>query len=418
MLALLAAGLLTCLLAACGGGGGGGSHTGTPGTLLNTTVLSQVSVGLLRDILAEDIPAMAALPPAERAALTAEVQQSVRLVAFEYLTTGPAGDTRTASALAMLPAAPTAAAATVAYLHGTSTRRDDIPSAGDYGENVPVAALFAARGRLVVLPDYLGLGRSDLPYHPYLHRDSLAAAGRDALIAAVELARRQSLALDGQLFVVGYSEGGFAAGALQRRLSQAPLATLALRGTMSIAGPLDLPEAVRITLSTEPATGRDSGRSIYTAFTAWAYQRVYGDVYARPGDFFESAWADSLDALFDGTKGADVIGAALPPSPLALVRPGVRAAVLDGSHPVATRVLANDVIDLNPPAPLISCHGTDDDTVPFAVTRAAQARMAARGAVLTVVGPRGAGLRGGPGRGPAHDTAYDTCLVRAAQVFR
>ena len=161
---------------------------------------------------------------------------------------------------------------------------------------------------------------------------------------------------------------------------------------------------MRITLSTEPATGSDSGRSIYTAFTAWAYERVYGDVYARPGDLLEAAWANGLDALFDGTKGADVIGAALPPSPLALVRPGVRAAVLDGSHPLAVRVLANDVIDLNPPAPLIACHGTDDDTVPFAVTQAAKARMAA----LTVVAL--------PGQD--HAEALETCLVRAAQVFR
>jgi hypothetical protein len=127
-------------------------------------------------------------------------------------------------------------------------------------------------------------------------------------------------------------------------------------------------------------------------------------VYARPGDLFEAAWANGLDALFDGTKGADVIGAALPPSPLALVRPGVRAAVLDGSHPLAVRVLANDVIDLNPPAPLIACHGTDDDTVPFAVTQAAKARMAA----LTVVAL--------PGQD--HAEALETCLVRAAQVFR
>jgi predicted esterase len=401
----LAAGLLACVLAACGGGSS--EDTPAPGSLLKTTVLGEVGVDTLRGFLAA-MPAAAALAPAEREALASELRHAVRLVAFEYLTTGPAGDTRTASALAILPATPGVAAATVAYLHGTSTHRDDVPSAGEYSENVPVAALFAARGRLVVAPDYLGLGRSNLPYHPYLHRDSLAAAARDALTAAVALARAQQLGLDGRLFVVGYSEGGFAAGALQRHLGQAPLPALALRGTMSIAGPLDLPEAVRLSLATDPASGRAAGRSVYAAFTAWAYQRVYGNVYARPGDLFAAAYADGLDTWFDGTRSADAIAAALPPSPLALLRPDARAAILDGSHPLAARIRANDVIDLDPAVPLTACHGTADDTVPFAATQAAAARLAARGAVLTVVAV--------PGQG--HEEALETCLVHAARVYR
>jgi hypothetical protein len=47
---------------------------------------------------------------------------------------------------------------------------------------------------------------------------------------------------------------------------------------MSIAGPLDLPAAVRSALGADPATGRGSGRSVYAAFTIWAYRRVCGDL--------------------------------------------------------------------------------------------------------------------------------------------
>lgn len=411
---LLLPSLLACLaaslLVACGGGASNPAPpppTETTGTLLKTSELGTVTAAQLQPLLLQ-IPEIAALPAAQRNALAAEIQYGVRFVSYEYTTTGPRGEARKASALAMLPLTPPAAVAAVAYLHGTSTNRGDIPSAGEYSENLPPALLFAARGRLVIAPDYLGLGTSDLPYHPYLHRDSLAAAGRDALIAGAELARRSALALNGNLFVMGYSEGGFAAAALQRRLGQAPLAALALRGTLSIAGPLDLPKAVEASLGTDPATGRESGRSVYTAFTLWAYQRVYGDLYAQPTEAFRQPHAAQLDTLFDGTRGADVVGAALPASPRELLTPAALAATLNGSNRIAARIRENDVIDINPATPLTSCHGTADDSVPYPATTSARSRLAARGFSLTVVELAGM----------THDGAYIPCMLEAVQRFR
>lgn len=270
------------------------------------------------------------------------------------------------------------------------------------------ARLAVHADELPFAPDDLGLGTSDLSCPPYLHGDSLASAGRDALTVAVEPARRGSLALDGNRFVAGYSEGGFAAAALQRSLQQAPLQALQLRGTMSIAGPLDLPAAVRSALVADPATGRGSGRSVYAAFTIWAYRRVCGDLYAKVTEVFDAPFADRLDALFDGTRTADEIGAALPAGSRTLLTPVVLAATLVESNRIAARVLGNDAIDVNPASPLISCHGTLDDTVPYSVTVAARARLSARGAVLT--GPEQTGQ--------GDDGAYAPCMLEAVRIFR
>lgn len=414
---LLGAALCACAaaLAGCGGGNVSGNvNVVVPpppevtGTLLKVTELgAPLAAPDTRQLLLQ-LPEVAALPQAQRDALAAEVQFGVRGFAFEYTTKGPNGEPRKASALALLPVSPTGAVATVAYMHGTSTKRSEIPSAGQYDENQEPALLFAARGRLVVAPDYLGLGTSDLSYHPYLHRDTLAASGRDALIAAAELAKQKALALNGDLFVMGYSEGGFAAGALQRRLAQAPINALALRGTMSIAGPLDLSKAVDFALSTDPATGRASGRSVYSAFTIWAYQRVYGNLYSQATEVFNPPYAGQLDALFDGTRAADEIAAALPASPRQLLTQGALAATLNGSNSIAARIRDNDVIDLNPAASMVSCHGTDDDTVPFASTTSARSRLAARGFTLTVVELTG----------KDHVSAYVPCMLEAVQRFR
>lgn len=404
--------LAASVLVGCGGTDSSSSASPPPpaettGTLLKTSELGALTVAQLRPLLLQ-FPEIGELPAAQRDALAAELQYGVRFISYEYTTTGPKGEARKASALAMLPVTPLAAVATVAYMHGTSTIRSDAPSAGEYDENLPPALLFAARGRLVVAPDYQGLGTSDLPYHPYLHRDSLAAAGRDALLAGAEVARQKSLALNGDLFVVGYSEGGFAAGALQRRLARAPLSALALRRTMSIAGPLDLPKAVQVALGTDPSTGRQSGRSVYAAFTVWAYQRVYGNLYAQPSEVFNLPYAGQLDALFDGTRGADEIGAALPATPRQLLTPLALTATINGSNNIAVRIRENDVIDVNPATPLISCHGTADDTVPYDSTVAARDRLLARGYTLTVVELAG----------KDHGSAFIPCLLEAVKRFQ
>jgi predicted esterase len=411
-LSWLLASIAASLLVACGGGSSSPSAPPPPpspstGTLLKTDELGTLAAEQLRGLLLQ-VPEIAQLPSAERDALAAELQSSVRVLVFEYSTTGPKGESRKASALAMLPARPSAAVATVAYLHGTSTERGDVPSNPAYDENALPALLFAARGRVVIAPDYQGLGKSDLAYHPYLHRDSLAAAGRDALVAALELARQNALSLNGDLFVIGYSEGGFAAAALQRQLGQTPLRSLTLRSALSIAGPLDLPASVQAALGSDPASGRESGRSVYTAFTVWAYQRIYGDLYTQAAEVFNPPYVGQLDALFDGTRGADVIGPALPASPRELLTPAALAATLNGSNRIAARIRENDVIDVNPATPLISCHGTADDTVPYQVTVSARNRLAGRGFALTVIELAG----------KTHDSGYTPCMLEAVKRFR
>ena len=57
---------------------------------------------------------------------------------------------------------------------------------------------------------------------------------------------------------------------------------------------------------------------------------------------------------------------------------------------------------------MVSCHGTDDDTVPFASTTSARSRLAARGFTLTVVELTG----------KDHVSAYVPCMLEAVQRFR
>jgi hypothetical protein len=178
---------------------------------------------------------------------------------------------------------------------------------------------------------------------------------------------------------------------------------------MSIAGPLDLFVAMKTILATDPLSGQKSGLSAYTAFTVWAYQKIYGDLYTQPEQIFSTLYARLLDTLFDGGRIIDEgIISVLPASPRELLTPGALQATLAGSNQIAARLRENDLFDEPPASPLVSCHGTADDTVPYGITVSVRDRLAERGFALTVLDL--------PGQ--THQEAFTSCLLEAVNSFR
>ena len=180
--------LAAALLAACGGasnnGGsntGGGSSSGgtsTPGrgTLLQNppTLLSTVSAA---DLLAQvttgaSSQTFGAQALAQVLALTGVPSCDVNVYHIEYNTVGGANESTTASGALMVPSGSGAscqgARPIVLYAHGTSTERNfniaDLTNQQN-AEGILLAAFFAARGYIVVAPNYAGYDTStlDLP---------------------------------------------------------------------------------------------------------------------------------------------------------------------------------------------------------------------------------------------------------------
>ena len=115
----------------------------------------------------------------------------------------------------------------VLYAHGTNADRAfniaDLQTA-DNGEGLLMAAVFAAEGYIVVAPNYVGYDTSTLGYHPYLNGDQQSKDMIDALAAArsaLPAANAPGTTDSGQLFVTGYSQGGYVAMATHRALQEA-----------------------------------------------------------------------------------------------------------------------------------------------------------------------------------------------------
>ena len=136
---------------------------------------------------------------------------------LSYLTVDGQGRTVTASGLVSVPVKAAGARSPVlSYQHGTIFKDAEAPSNHAVAGEVPV--ILASLGYIVVAPDYVGYGVSRGAEHPYLLAAPSAAAVLDLLTAAKSWRRSQGIADNGQLFLAGYSEGGYVTMAAHRAM--------------------------------------------------------------------------------------------------------------------------------------------------------------------------------------------------------
>jgi hypothetical protein len=169
----------------------------------NTNLLSYTFLGEFNADKAKLV--LQTMPPLD----SLQPKYSTNLYKITYTTTAPDGSSTKASGLVTMPINPVISVGLVSYHHGTKVTRSDVPS--NFGANFYIyPAIFSSTGGyMLVMPDYLGLGDSDLPLHPYVQADTLASSSIDMIIAAKELAATLKYPLNDKLYLGGYSEGGF-----------------------------------------------------------------------------------------------------------------------------------------------------------------------------------------------------------------
>ena len=294
--------LAALLLGACGGGGSGGMADagggGTPprGTLLQSPpeILSTVTAPNL--LLELNLAANQQL-----LALSGTPHCDILMYHIEYTTVGGANEATTASAALMVPtglgAGCTGARPMVLYAHGTTTDHAFNMANMQNAETLSLAALFASQGYIVVAPNYAGYDTSTLPYHPYLIADQESKDMIDALSAARTALPFASATLTkdgGQLFITGYSQGGYVAMATHRAMQAAGMKVTA---SAPMSGPYALAAFVDAVFYGEV----NGAATVSSAFLLTAYQRAYGTIYANAVDVFEPKYATGIDSLLPST---------------------------------------------------------------------------------------------------------------------
>ncbi|WP_050983224.1 hypothetical protein [Cupriavidus basilensis] len=309
----LSAGAYAQSASSCSGGSCNGNtnyYNSNRGQLLDQKTTLRLSAAALSGVLNASDSGRQLLQIAGAPACDLEI------VYFRYRTIGGANEPTTASGALMIPSGARACSGprpALMYAHGTTTYRkfnvadltQQDPGNGDgASEGISVAAMYAAQGYIVVASNYAGYAGSELSYHPYLNANQQAADMIDSLRAArVALGRAGSgraVRENGKLFITGYSQGGHVAMATHRALQAAGI-------NVTAASTGSGPYAMAATGDALIAGEVDIGSTVFTTLVATSYQNAYGNIYRRPGDLFEAAYARGIEDLLPSLTPIDTL---------------------------------------------------------------------------------------------------------------
>lgn len=194
----------------------------------------------------------------------------------------------------------------VLYAHGTNANQTlniaDITNPANT-EGALIAVTFAAQGYIVVAPNYAGYDISSLGYHPFLNAAQQSGEMLNILSAARSALPKTLTATvsdNGQLFVTGYSEGGYVAMATQRALQAAG-------STVTAAAPMSGPYALEAFGDAIFYGNVNLGSTEFAPLLTNSYQHAYGNIYNVPADIYSSTYATGIDSLLPSTTPIDTL---------------------------------------------------------------------------------------------------------------
>ncbi len=321
-------------------------------------------------------------------ALSGEAQCDVKIVQLTYESIGVKGEPVRLSAGLYVPENCASPFQLIAEAHGTQSNRERLTTQVSPGD--PVVTFFAARGYLVVATDYLGLGKSDYPYHPYLHADSEASAIVDSIRAAQKASAKLGIPINNQVMLFGYSQGGHAAMAAQREIERNSRGEINLVASAPMAGPYDLSQTFRSSWFGYTAGEENVLASELFSYAVISLNRVYGSLYTHANQVFAEPYADHIENMFSGSLSIGQIDQQklLPPGAHLndLRNPAFTADfLLDDKQALRIALRKNDLLDWTPMAATMLCGSHRDAIVDFQNAYAAQASFRMRGADVHVI---------------------------------
>ncbi|MCB0492818.1 MAG: hypothetical protein KDC93_10420 [Cyclobacteriaceae bacterium] len=290
----------------------------------------------------------------------AALQHDVEIYKITYKTDYK-GETITASGIVILPKT-TDEVSMVSFQHGTITANSEAPSmlALSSTELLLYAGL-ASPGFIGVAPDFIGFGASSDIMHPYYVESLTASSVIDNLKAARELALEKGVTFNGDLFLAGYSQGGYATMATHKSIEQNGLDNFNLIASFPASGGYDV-KAMQ-----EYFFDLDSYHNpYYMAYVAHAYKTTF-DWNEPLSDFFQEPYASRIPGLFNGSNTSSTINTQLTTNVADLLTTDIR--INFDSSPnydyLENAFIENGLVDWKPTIKMFMYHGDADITVPF-----------------------------------------------------
>lgn len=270
--------------------------------------------------------------------------------------------------------------AEVVYHHGTRVEKGRKKNLG--GVDFLCLGL-AVDGFLVLQPDYIGLGHGD-KFHLYQQYKSLGQATVDMIYAVRELNDTLNIKINDQLFLTGYSEGGYAAVAANRYIQERypdikVTATSGNSGAYDMAG---VQSEVMFKKYSQPH---------YLPFLLYGLNEVYR-IVPDINSIYKSPYDTLIPTMFEGKHSYKEINAMLPEIPKDMLRDTFVDLFLHDPNFILHKALNdNSLCNWKPENPVQLCYCESDEQVSYKnsiVAREGMKKLGAKNITLVEAGKK------------------------------
>ncbi len=394
--------LLSSLIAITFLSGCGGYDNEDKNIVGENLILTQATFKPVVDLTKEQIQAGLNQQAAQTGTQAQTALLGVKSYKIAYLTHDEQGKEVKASGLITIPAISPAfmsaykeankrdfSLSIVSDQHGTIFQNSEAPSVQASTTHMPnaLATVFSGvAGFMTIQPDYLGFGDDNTSVHPYILEKPSANTTVDMIKAAIAFANKAKLPINGQVFLSGYSEGGYATMAAAKEI-QENHPQIHLMAVAPMAGPYDV-EQLGLGSLKAPVMPFPP----FLADVVYAYSQNYSDLNLSVG--IQDPYASKLPTLFDGTHSGEEIFMALPnvytvgQTPDKLFKPEfIDTFLADSTNPLRVHFQENSVIDWTPKMPMRLYHCTNDAIIPYQLSQEAYASFTQRGSTTVELEP-------------------------------
>ena len=282
---------------------------------------------------------------------------NIKSYSIVYETINQFGQTTQASGSIIIPDNPNFSYPVYLFGHGTQIRRSSAPSIQGFNA---LNMWVATSGYIYLEPDYLGLGISD-GLHPYHLKDVTASTMIDMIYASKQFCDQFNvIQYNDQLFIAGYSEGGYAAMATVKEIEE-NYSDIDITMSFPMAGAYDLSGTmVDLMLSQEAYAD-----PFYLPFFILSYIEKYE--LGTIADFFKVEYAEILPELFSGEYSGGHINSFLPDIPIDMISQSVVEDFdQNPNFEFKLRLEENNLTNWYPENTMYLFHGLADERVPYA----------------------------------------------------
>lgn len=308
-----------------------------------------------------------------------DMKYDLRLYSVSYYTEDAKGRIVPTAGVVIIPVTPAGTKVPlISFQHGTMLEEKQAPTVSNGPELGMAVAMASSSGFMMSVPDHLGLGFEALKhpdqYHPYCQWAPLGRDNGDMLVAVQSLLKDPTFqgavkdlpAPNGQLFLTGYSEGGYLTLGLHRELEAHP----EQYGNLKVTGsaPLSGPYAISTTMLQKLMERQPFASPYFAPYLLVTLNQTYG-IFASPDQYLASPYDQTIPRLIDGKHPDVEVNKAMPQFIEDMLIPSVRSDLKSARGELFRTLQANDLTGgdgsgYSLEAPVHLVHGAVDDLVP------------------------------------------------------